>query len=70
MGARLMERFDGEDLPESDDVVDDAEPAGPSRRSMAATASNEERCYSCRGKKVDRFGFDCTTCFGSGKSNE
>jgi hypothetical protein len=27
-------------------------------------------CPSCRGRTVDRYGFDCTTCFGEGTVNE
>jgi hypothetical protein len=27
-------------------------------------------CPSCRGRKVDRFGFDCTTCLGEGEVDE
>lgn len=27
-------------------------------------------CPSCRGRKVDRFDFDCTTCLGEGTVDE
>lgn len=66
-GARLIEEGFDDEVP---DAANDDEPAEKSARSRAATASNEDRCYSCRGRKVDRFGFDCTTCFGSGKRDD
>jgi DnaJ-class molecular chaperone len=27
----------------------------------------DDDCRACDGDGVDRFGFDCTTCFGTGK---
>jgi hypothetical protein len=33
-------------------------------------APEHRECPSCRGKKVDRIGFDCRTCFGEGHVDE
>jgi hypothetical protein len=33
-------------------------------------ASDVKVCPSCRGRKVDRFGFDCVTCLGGGEVDE
>lgn len=40
-----------------------AEPATP-----PAEHEEEPKCRPCGGEGVDRFGFDCTTCFGTGEA--
>lgn len=35
-----------------------------------AHAPEVKVCRSCRGRKIDRHGFDCRTCFGEGTVDE
>lgn len=36
----------------------------------SVSEANFAKCPACRGRKVDRFGFDCTTCFGEGEIDD
>jgi hypothetical protein len=35
---------------------------------IIANDDEDDDCRACDGAGVDRFGFDCTTCFGTGKN--
>lgn len=37
---------------------------------MIASEDEDDGCRACDGEGVDRFGFDCTTCLGTGKVDE
>jgi DnaJ-class molecular chaperone len=44
--------------------------ARPPRRDMTVTVEHDHTCPDCRGKGVDKFGFDCTRCGGEGVVDE